>query len=163
MSFIFIFGSCWFIYHVQIFCSFLKYGHLLYFSTARGYLECLDALKCWAASVCHSTFPSLESRRHAAAIGLMCQLLDGEGCGDLQSFLLHFVTSAPRRSSRLNNLSDPARALRLQNPITFRTLDCYRRSWHGIISSIWDTLPANLLLQGHATDWQSVTCSTASA
>ena len=84
----------------------LEYGHFLYFSTARGYLEHLDALQCQAASVCHSTFPSLESCRHAAVIGLMCQLLDGESCGDLQSFLLHFVTSAPRRSSHLNNLSD---------------------------------------------------------
>ena len=52
--------------------------------------------------------------------------------------------------------SDPARALRLQNLITFRTLDCYRRSWHGAISSIWNTLPANLLLQGHDMGWRSV-------
>ena len=130
-------------------CSCLEYGHLLYFGAARGYLKRLDALQCRAASICHSTFPSLESRRHAAAIGLLCRLLDGEGRGDLQSFIPHFVTSVPRRSSRLNNLSDPARALRLQNPITFRTLDCYRRSWHGAISSIWNTLPANLLFQGH--------------
>ena len=130
--------------------SCLEYGHLLYFE---GYLEHLDALQCWAASVCHSTLPSLESRRHAAAIGLMCQLLDGEDRGDLQSFLPRFVTYTPRRSSHLNSLSDPARALRLRNPITFRTLDCYRRSWHGIISSIQNTLPANLLLQGHATGW----------
>ena len=136
--------------------SCLEYGHLLYFGAARGYLKRLDALQCRAASICHSTFPSLESRRHAAAIGLLCRLLDGEGRGDLQSFIPHFVTSVPRRSSRLNNLSDPARALRLQNPITFRTLDCYRRSWHGAISSIWNTLPANLLFQGHDMDWRSV-------
>ena len=55
----------------------------------------------------------MESCRHAAAIGLLCRLLDGEGRGDLQSFGPHFVTSAPRGSSRLNNLSDPAQALRL--------------------------------------------------
>ena len=68
----------------------------------------------------------------------------------------HFVTSIPRRSSRLHNLSDPAQALRLQNPITFRSLDCYRKSWHGVISSIWNTLPDNLLLQGHAMGWCSM-------
>ena len=61
------------------------------------------------------------------------------------------LTSIPRRSSRLHNLSDPAQALRLQNPIIFRSLDCYRRSWHGVISSIWNTLSTDLLLQGHAT------------
>ena len=112
----------------------------------------------------HSVSPPLHFKfcygmlfeRHATAIGLLCRLLDGEGRGDLQSFIPHFVTSIPRRSSRLNNLSDLARALRLQNPITFRTLDCYHRSWHGAISSIWNTLPANLLFQGHDMGWHSV-------
>ena len=136
--------------------SCLEYGHLLYFGAARGYLKRLDALQCRAASICHSTFPSLESRRCAAVIGLLCRLLDGEGRGDLQSFVPRFVTSAHRRSSRLNNLSDPAQALRLQNPIIFRTLDCYHRSWHSAILSIWNTLPANLLLQDHDMGWRSV-------
>ena len=81
--------------------SRLEYGHLLYFGAARGYLNHLDALQCQAASVCHS---SLECRRHAAAIGLLCQLLDGEGHGDLQSLLPPFITSVSRRSSHLSNL-----------------------------------------------------------
>ena len=141
MSFIFLLRFCWFVCHVQIFCSLL-FGVLSpsVFGAARGYLKRLDALQCRAASVCHSTFSSLESRRHAAAIGFLCQLLDGKGRGDFQSFLPHFVTSIPRRSSCFNNLSNPAQALRLQNPITFRSLDCCRRSWHGVILSIWNIL-----------------------
>ena len=59
--------------------SCLKHGHLLYFGAARGYLKRLDALQCQAASVCHSTFPSLESHQHATAIGFLCRLLDDEG------------------------------------------------------------------------------------
>ena len=136
--------------------SCLEYGHLLYFGAARGYLKCLDALQCRAASVCHSPFPSLESHWHATAIGFLCQLLDGEDRGDLQSFFPHFFTSIPRRSSCLHHLSDPTQALRLQNSVTFRSLDCYRRSWHGVISSLWNALPAELLLQGHAMGWCSV-------
>ena len=136
--------------------SCLEYDHLLYFGAVRGCLKRLDALQCRAASVCHSTSPSLESRRHAAAIGFLCRLLYGESRGDLQSFLPHFVTTVPRRSSCFNNLSDPAQALRLQNPITFRNLDFYRRSWHGVILSIWNTLAADLLLQGLAISWRSV-------
>ena len=81
--------------------SRLEYGHLLYFGAARGYLNLLDVLQCWAASVCHSNFPSLECRRHAAAIGLLCRLLDGEGHGDLQSLLPSFITSVSRRSFAL--------------------------------------------------------------
>ena len=108
------------IMHKYFVRSYLEYGHL-YFGTARGYLKHLDALQCWAASVCQSTFPSLESRRHATAIGLLCRLLDGEGRGDLQSLLPPFITSVPRRSSHLNNLLDPALAFRLQNTNTFKS------------------------------------------
>ena len=136
--------------------SCLEYGHLLYFSAARSHLERLDALQCWAAGICHDDFPSLESRQYAAAVGLTCRLLDGEGRGNLQSFCPSFVTNIARRSSRLNDLSDPVRASRLHNPVTFRSLDSFRRSWHAVISTIWDALPANLLLQGQATGWRFV-------
>ena len=135
--------------------SCLEYGHLLYFSAARSHLERLDALQRRAAGICHDTFP-LESRRYAAVVGLTCRLLDGEGRGDLQSFCPSFVTNTARRSSRLNDLSDPARASRLHNPVTFRSLDSFCRSWHAVISTIWDALPANLLLQGQATGWRFV-------
>ena len=131
----------------------MEYGHLLYFSTARSHLERLDALQHRAAGICHDTFPSLESRRYAAAVGLTCQVLDGEGHGDLQSFCPCFVTNVTRRSSRLNDLLDPAWACRLYNPVTFRSLDSFRRSWYAVISILWD---ASLLLQGHATGWRSV-------
>ena len=76
-----------------------------------------------------------------------------EGHGDLQS---HFVTNVTRRSSHLNNLLDPAQECRLHNPITFRSLDSFRRSWHPVIPTIRDTIPDNSLLQGHATGWHSI-------
>ena len=111
-------------------CSCLEYGHLLYFVAAKSHLERLDTLQHRAAGICHDTFPSLESRRCAAGIGLTCRLLDG---GNLQSFRPHFVTNVTRRSSRLNDLLDPARACRLHNSVTFKSLDCFRRSWHAVI------------------------------
>ena len=88
-------------------CSCLEYGHLLYFGAARSHLERLDTLQHRAAGICHDTFPSLESRQHAAAVGLVCRLLDGGGRSNLQSFLPTAVT----RRSCLNDLSDPAQAL----------------------------------------------------
>ena len=54
--------------------SCLEYGHLLYFGAAKGYLKHLDTLQCRAASICHSTFPSLEPCRHAAAIGFFVSI-----------------------------------------------------------------------------------------
>ena len=58
---------------------FRVHGHLFCFGACKSHLDCLDALQHQAASICHCTFPSLESCQHAAAIGLKCQLLDGVG------------------------------------------------------------------------------------
>jgi len=46
-----------------------------------------------------------------------------EGHGDLKSFIPEFVTTATKISSCLTDLSDPARALRLNNPVTFKFLN----------------------------------------
>ena len=70
--------------------SCLEYGHLLYFGAAKYHLDRLDALQHRAASIFHPC--------SYAAIGLTCWLLDGEGRGDLQSFL---PTNDTRRSSGL--------------------------------------------------------------
>ena len=71
-----------FVNHVQSFAnSWLRYDHLLYCDTGdtgRGYFKRLDAFQSRAANVCHSTFPSLESRPHAVAIGFLSRLLDNE-------------------------------------------------------------------------------------
>ena len=57
------------------------------------------------------------------------------------------MTTATRRLSRLTDFSDSARALRLDNPVTFKSLNSFHRNWHGSISNIWNTLPAYLLLE----------------
>ena len=145
-----------FIYDIQILCSFLfglwPSSSFWFCRKSPGAFGCSSVSSCRYLSL-YCTFPSLESHWNAAAIGLMCRLL---GRGNLQSFLPQFVTTITRRSSRLTGLSDPAQALRLNNPITFKSLDSFHRSWHGAISTIWDTLLANLLLQGHVTRWCSV-------
>ena len=32
----------------------------------------------------------------------------------------------------------------------------FHRSWHAVISTVWDTLPESLLLRGYNTGWHSV-------
>ena len=82
--------------------------------------------------------------------------MDGEDCGNLQSFCPNSVTDVTRRSSWLNDLLDPAWAGRLHNPDTFKSLDCFCRSWHAVIPAVWDTLPSSLLLHGHITGRRTV-------
>ena len=66
-----------------------------------------------------SGLPSLHCYRNA---GLVCQLLAGEGRGNLQIYCLKFVTTTTRRSQRLHS-HDPVGCLRLRNPCNLRTLD----------------------------------------
>ena len=74
--------------------SSLEYGHLLYFGAAKGYLKRLDALQSRAASICHSTFPSLESRRHALVSIIRVVVI----CSHLFLTLLHPLLGDPPAS-----------------------------------------------------------------
>ena len=89
-------------------CSCMENGHLLYFGAARSRLDCLDVLQHCATSICNTTFPFLQSRRYATAVGLVCRLLNAKSCGDLQLFHPHFLTDTTRKFACLNDLSDPA-------------------------------------------------------
>jgi len=107
-------------------------------------LKDLDSIQRRAEGVCSSTFSPLSSRRQAAAFGLICKLLDGEGRGNLQSFCPHFATYNTRRSSRLSAANDPARDCRLAVPGSFKSLDRFLHSWSVSAVDVWNTLPASL-------------------
>ena len=81
----------WIIIHVRT-KPCLEYGYLLYYGTANTHLCHLDSLQQHAASICSTTFPSLSSCCQAAAISLICRLLDGEGHANVQTFCPHFAT-----------------------------------------------------------------------
>ena len=65
--------------------SKIEYGNLIYWGAAEVYLEKLDRVESGAVSVIKDSsaffIHSLESRRQAAAVGLTCKLLGGQGRG----------------------------------------------------------------------------------
>ena len=75
----------------------------------------------------------LSRRRHAAALGLLCKLLDGTCQEHLQMFCAAFLSSVSllRRSQHLNF---PQPYL-LVNPTS---LDLFRRSFLGCIADVWN-------------------------
>ena len=84
-----------------------------------------------------------------------CRLLDGEGRGNLQTFCPTFKTSPNRLSSRLHSF-DPASHLRFKSLCNFQTLDRFRCSWQVAVVTLWDSIPAELLLQGDCVGWGTV-------
>ena len=97
--------------------SKIEYGNLIYWGAAEGFLEKLDRVQSSAvvsmlADSSAFFIPSLESRRRqAAAVGLTCKLLDGQGRGALSEVQPVFApptTESTRFSDRLApNPQDP--------------------------------------------------------
>ena len=89
--------------------SKIEYGNLICWRAAEGSLEKLDRVHQSSAVLMlenSSAFfiPSLESRRQAAAVGLTCKLLDGQGRGALSEVQPVFApptTKSTRSSDRL--------------------------------------------------------------
>ena len=93
--------------------------------------------------------------QYAAILGLVCRLLAGKGRGNLSTFCPKLVTTITRRSQRLHNY-DPVNHLRFKNPCDFRTLDRFLRSWQVTAVTLWDQLPADLLLRGERDGWRTI-------
>jgi len=132
----------------------LEYGCIVYSGAAPTHLNRLDQFQTRVEKMCGFSFQSLTDRRNASILGFTCRLLAGEGRGNLQSFCPNFKISC--RSSRRLHGFDPASHLRFQNPCNFRTLDRFRRSWQATVIDLWDSIPPDILLQGHTSGWRSV-------
>ena len=127
---------------------------VVYSGAALTHLNRLDQFQARVENVCGFTFQSLTDRRNTSILGLTCHLLAGEGRGNLQTFCPQFKT--PLRSSQWLRGFDPASHLRFQNPCTFHTLDRFRRSWQAAVVDLWDSIPPNILLEGHTNGWRTV-------
>ena len=87
--------------------SRLEYGNLVYWGAAESHLKKLDAVQNSAKSMLKKPqfLPSLESRRKAAALGLVCKLLDGEGRGELQSLEPNFSSKTKTQEDQKELIS----------------------------------------------------------
>ena len=117
-------------------CPVAEYGGILLLGASATQLAKLDCMQQFAEQLCSSSFVPLSRRRHAAALGLLCKLLDGTCREHLHMFCPAFLSSVslPRRSQRLNL----PRPYLLINPITAASLDLLRRSFLGCIADIWN-------------------------
>ena len=113
------------------------------------HLNCLDQFQARVESM---SFQSLTDNRNASILGLTCRLLAGRG--NLQTFCPKFKT--PLRSSQRLRGFDPASHLHFQNPCNFHTLDHFRRGWQAAVVDLWDSIPPNILLEGHTNGWRTL-------
>ena len=141
--------------------SKIEYGNLIYWGAAEGYLEKLDRVQSSAVSMLADSsaffIPSLESRRQAAAVGLTCKLLDGQGRGALSEVQPVFAPPTTK-STRSSDRIAAQRAAGPQHPHQLKaaairhtgnrpSLVTYKRSYRARIPEIWNSLDHEALQQ----------------
>jgi len=154
--------------------SKIEYGSLVYWGAADGHLRDLDAIQRSALKLLQKPeqvdppLPSLESWRQAAAVGLVCKLLDGKGRGLLNELKPVFVdpTQPPphiRASARIaaRTGGPPRHPHQLQQaPIChragFRSLETYKRSLRVRLPEIWNNLNHDVLQQQHIEEFMPI-------
>ena len=112
----------------------VEYGNVLVTGASPTQLSRLDRMQHLAEQLCSTQFTPLEKCRHAAAIGLLCKLLDGTCREYLQRFCPLFLSriSLPQRL----NILQP---FLLASSITTTSLDLFRKSFLGCAAEIWNT------------------------
>ena len=103
-----------------------------------------------------SVFQPLFQNRHAAIMGLVCRLLDGEGHGNLPAYCPQLLDNPTHHRSHCLRSWDPAEHLHFVNPCNFRTLDRFKRSWLATAADTRNGLPADMILQGEVSGWCTV-------
>ena len=137
--------------------SKIEYGNLVYWGAANTNLGMLDKVQQSAISLLDDPEPSLlpcplESRREAAAVGLLIKVLDDEGRGrvnELKPERMDPSQTPLRRSTRLAAAKAPPHHHQLRPaPVhNSNSLETYRRSWGVRIPQVWNNLDYEVLHQ----------------
>ena len=135
----------------------LEYGNILYSGASATHLHRLNNLHSQIEQTGSSVFQPLLSHRNAAIVGLVCRILAGKGCGNLQTYCPQFcdINQLLRKSHRLH-FWDPAEHLHFVNPCNFKIFDKFRLSWLVSAVTIWNDLPADVILQEKTIGWRTI-------
>ena len=136
--------------------SKLEYGNLVYWGAAETHLGKLDAVHNSAISVLKkpSGIPSLESRRRAAALGLTCKLLDGEGRGEMQSLKPQFCSNNRQTLRRSKRINQKSHKFQIESVTKAKSLNTFKRTFRGRIPDIWNNLGNNFLYEDKISKFQ---------
>ena len=139
-------------------CPVAEYGSVLMMGASATQLFKFDCMQHLAEQLCSTQFIPLEKRHHAAAIGLLCKLLDGICHEYLQRFCQSFQSSIslPWRSQHLN----PIQPFLLANSITTTYLDLFCRSFLGCATEIWNTTKLDDIHSNVCQSWTKLASGT---
>ena len=128
--------------------SKLEYGNLVYWGAAESNLKKLDSIQDSTKSMLRNKnhfLPDLEDRRKAAALGLTCKLMDGNGRGQLQKLKPKMLSEDKLQVRRPKRLNSKCHQHQVADQTTAKSLNIFQRSYRGRISKIWNNLDDDFL------------------
>ena len=133
--------------------SIMEYNSVSWMGAAQTHLDKLDMIQLSAQKIGDFSVESLQSRREVATLSLALKLLDGNGRGDLQSFVPTLIepTKTCKRITR-HTLS----GTQLASNVIAMSLDVYKRSFQGVLPKIWERIPSNIIARGKLKGWLKI-------
>ena len=126
----------------------LEYGSLLYMSAADSHLSKLDKVQSSAEALGGFKVPSLQLRRDVATVTFALKLLDG-AVKPLLNKLCPTIVEQPGKRGRSGGIQ-------IESVISTYSLDKHRKSFFGVLPSIWCKLPQYIIADGKKSGWRKI-------
>lgn len=131
---------------------------MLFMGASATHLDKLDAIQRTAQKLGRFEIESLESRCKAAAVSLALRMLEGDCKPGLSELTPELIDGDCVKHVYNTSYKGHMNSSLQLDPIVLHkcTLDSFRNSFLGAISSIWNELPSELIMLGRKTSWKGI-------
>ena len=117
------------------------------------HLSKLDRVQRRAESIGKFTVESLAAQREVAALSLALKLLGGEARGVLKNHIPQLYEPLQLSRKRTRQVVE---GKQVKSRVNAKSLDVFRRGFHGALPSIWRKLPQELVSNGYNRGWLKI-------
>ena len=133
--------------------SIMEYGSVAWMGAADSHLHKLDRVQRRAESIGNFTTDTLAARREVAALSFALKLMDGQARGVLKNHIPQLYEPLLLSKKRTRQV---IAGKQVKSRINTKSLDVYRRGFHGALPSIWRKLPQELVTKGYNRGWLKI-------
>ena len=129
---------------------------LAYMGAAPARLQKLDQVQNRAATLCGTTFQSLQGRREAVAYGMLCKQLDDDCVDPVKEWCPKIIKNINHNKRKRNSVKREYRLEPVINVHRKFSLETYKRSYVPQVVNVFDKLPNDIILEGMENGWNNI-------
>ena len=131
----------------------MEYGSVAWIGAADSHLDKLDSVQRRAGSIGHFTTGTLAARREMAALSFAFKLMDCQARGVRKDHIPQLYEPLLLLKKRTCQV---IAGKQVKSRVNTRSLDVYRRGFHGALPSILHKLPQELVTKGYNRGWLKI-------